>query len=59
MNPMENIWDELREKSFHNRVFGNLDQMEQHLLSALQEIEKSPSITKSISGWSWILEAVN
>lgn len=28
LNPMANIWDELREKSFHNRVFENLDEME-------------------------------
>ena len=49
LNPMENIWDELREKSFHNKVFENLDTMEQHLLSALQKIEASPGITKSIS----------
>ena len=56
---MENVWDALREKSFHNRVFENLDHMEQHLLSALREIEQSPDMTKSISGWPWILEAVN
>jgi len=59
LNPMENIWDELREKSFHNRVFESLDQMEQHLLSALREIEKSPDVTKSISDWPWILQAIN
>ena len=59
LNPMENIWDALREKSFHNRVFEGIDQMEQHLLSALQELEKSPDTTKSISDWPWILEALN
>jgi len=59
LNPMENIWDELREKSFHNRVFEDLDQMESHLLGALQAIEKSPDITKSISDWPWILEALS
>ena len=59
LNPMENIWDELREKSFHNRVFECLDQMEHHLLIALQAMEKSPDITKSISDCPWILEALN
>ena len=59
LNPMENIWDELREKSFHDRVFEGLDQMEDHLLGALQAIEKSLDITKSISDWPWILEALN
>jgi transposase len=59
LNPMESIWEEIREKSFHNRIFENLEQMEQHLLSALQELEKSPNITKSISDWPWILKALN
>ena len=59
LNPMENVWDALREKSFHNRVFENLDHMEQHLLCALRKIEQSPDMTKSISGWPWILEAIN
>jgi transposase len=30
LNPIEHVWDELREKFFHNRVFDSLD--------ALQEI---------------------
>ena len=58
LNPMENIWDELREKSFHNKVFEDINQMEQHLLNAIREIEASPNITKSISDWPWILEAL-
>ncbi|WP_425287017.1 transposase [Nitrosomonas communis] len=28
LNPAENLWDELREKSFHNRVFDSLDAFE-------------------------------
>jgi len=59
LNPMENIWDEIREKYFHNRIFKDIDHMEQHLLGALQAIEKSPHITKSISDWPWILDAIN
>jgi len=59
LNPMENIWDALRERAFHNRVFEDLDHMEQRLLSALREIEQSPDMTKSISDWPWILEAIN
>jgi transposase len=31
LNPVKNLWDELREKSFHNRVFGSLDALENHL----------------------------
>ncbi len=25
LNPVEHLWDELREKSFHNRVFKSID----------------------------------
>lgn len=35
LNPVENLWDELREKSFHNRVFDSLDALENHLEAAL------------------------
>ncbi len=30
LNPVENIWEELREKYFHNRVFPSLDAVEEH-----------------------------
>ncbi len=31
LNPIEHVWDELREKFFHNRVFKSLDALEDHL----------------------------
>lgn len=27
-NPVEHVWDELREKHFHNKVFDGLDALE-------------------------------
>jgi transposase len=57
LNPVEHIWDELREKGFHNRVFSSLDAIEEHLLSELRRLENNPSITKSISSWPWIIKA--
>ncbi|CAG0904198.1 unnamed protein product [Darwinula stevensoni] len=35
LNPMEHVWDELREKFFHNQVFQSLDALEDHLVEAL------------------------
>ena len=32
LNPVENIWEELREKYFHNRVFQSIDAVEEQLL---------------------------
>ena len=39
LNPVEHIWDDLREKLFHNRVFESLDALENHLEVALHEME--------------------
>ena len=38
LNPVEHIWDELREKYFHNRVFDSIDALEDHLENALTRI---------------------
>jgi len=31
LNPVEHLWDDLREKSFHNRVFNSIGALELHL----------------------------
>lgn len=43
LNPVEHLWDELREKSFHNLVFDSLDALEGHLEFTLREMEKDSS----------------
>jgi hypothetical protein len=39
----------LREKYFHNRVFGSLDALENHLVRELRDLENSPLRIKSIT----------
>lgn len=58
LNPVENIWEELREKNFHNRVFANLDALEEQLFQGLKYLENNPEKTKSIAAWAWIINAV-
>jgi len=58
LNPVEHIWDEIREKYFLNRVFESLDALENHLVTALNEMEKDQVRVKSIVAWPWILNAV-
>jgi hypothetical protein len=55
LNPVENIWEELREKFFGNLVFAGMDALEEQLLSGLIHLEEHPEITKSISNWPWII----
>ncbi len=59
LNPVEHLWDELREKSFHNRVFDSIDALEDHLVAALRDREHSPDRVKHIAGWDWIINAVS
>jgi transposase len=58
LNPMENIWEELREKHFHNKVFSSLDILVDHLCDSLRSLEQNPEITKSIAARSWIVKAI-
>jgi transposase len=59
LNPQEHIWDELREKYFHNQAFESLDALEEQLLAGLRHLEHAPEMVKSISAWEWILNSVS
>jgi hypothetical protein len=58
LNPVENIWEELREKNFDNKVFASLDALEEQLVHSLKHLEDHPGITKSIAGWPWIVNSL-
>jgi transposase len=58
LNPVEHLWDELREKHFHNRVFDSLDALENHLVTALLAYENNAERVASITGWQWIINAL-
>jgi transposase len=58
LNPVEHLWDELREKSFHNRVFDSLDALEDPLEEALRALEKDHTRVPSITAWPWIMNAL-
>ena len=57
LNPVEHVWDEPREKRFHNRVFDSLDALEDHLEIALRHFEPDHERIPSIVTWPWIIDA--
>ncbi len=59
LNPQEHIWDEPREKYFHNNTFDSLDLLEDHLVEALQTMETQHATIKSIVAWDWVSDAVS
>ena len=58
LNPVEHIWDEIREKYFANRVFESLVALEGQLVNALRDMEYDHDRVSSISSWPWILFAL-
>jgi len=54
-NPVENIWDEIREKWFPNLVFKSLEALEGTLVEALLALENDNRKTQSIAGFEWIV----
>jgi len=54
LNPVENIWDEMREKWFANLVFKDIDGVEERLIESLVYLENKPDLVASITGFEWI-----
>jgi transposase len=58
LNPVEHLWDDLREKSFHNRIFDSIDALELHLESSLRAMELDHPRVHSIVAWPWIINSL-
>ena len=58
LNPVEHVWDELREKAFGNLVFDSLDALEDHLEVSLLGMERDRERVRSIVAWRWIIESL-
>ena len=57
MNPVEQIWKELRKIGFHNEVFATLEKVVDRLCEAICSL--SPERITSVTCRSWIIEAFN
>lgn len=58
LNPVEHLWDELREKYFHNLAFESLDALEDQLEAGLKAMETEHRSVQSTVRWLWIIEAL-
>lgn len=59
LNPVEHLWEELREKHFYNCAFNSLDALEEHLVIGLAQMEREPERMRSICNWPWIFNAIS
>jgi transposase len=49
LNPVEHIWDELRENAFSNRAFKSLDAVIDRLCDELQQLEDNSKLIRSMT----------
>jgi transposase len=54
LNPVEHVWDEVREKWFANRVFDSMAALEDQLVIALTTLEADARRVASLTGFDWI-----
>ena len=59
LNPIEMIWDEIREKFFKNKLFKTLSAVSDKLCEAIVHLLDNKNIVKSITGWGWIISALS
>ena len=58
LNPVEHLWDEIREKHFANRVFDSMGAVIAQVVDAIDDWESSPDAVRSLSAWPWIVESL-
>jgi hypothetical protein len=54
LNPVEHIWEELREKNFANKAFRDLDEVEDNLCQGLNEIAIDPDKLRSMTNFPYL-----
>ena len=57
MNPIEQIWKEIRKRGFRNEVFSTLEKVIDRLCNTICSL--SPAVISSITGRDWIIKAFN
>ena len=57
MNPIEQIWREIRTQEFRNEIFASLDKVVDRLCETIQNLTKDT--IKSITGRNWLLSVFN
>jgi transposase len=54
LNPVEHLWDQIRERWFSNRAFNSLDAVELQLVEALRHYLASPADIISMALFPWM-----
>jgi transposase len=55
LNPAELPWREMRQKYLGNRVFSDVDELEDAVSKAWLEVTRKPEAVRSLCGFDWIV----
>jgi transposase len=55
LNPVEHIWESIREKDFRNEVFNSIEAVEDQLMRSLATLEKDSASVASMTGFHWLV----
>ena len=58
LNPVEHLWDYLRENYFGNRYWETIDELEIYLVNILKDVHKEKATLKSLTGFEWINQEI-
>lgn len=59
LNPVENLWGEIREKWFVNCVFRDMKAVTDHLITALNDFESDLNRITRLSQFPWIKNSIS
>jgi transposase len=54
LNPVEHVWDDIRERGFHNKAFPSLDEVEDQLCNQLMALQNEPKRLRSLTSFPYM-----
>lgn len=54
LNPVEHLWEEMREKEFWNRTFKSMGAVEKAMVASLRRLEEDRPLIRSMTSFPWI-----
>lgn len=58
LDPAEHVWDEVREKRFANRVYQDLEAVEDDLAEELRRLQLDPTRVAGFAGFEWVTKTL-
>lgn len=58
LNPVEHLWEEMREKEFWNATFKNMRAVEKAMVASLRRLEEDSSLVQSMTSFPWIVRSL-